>query len=43
MFRRARTVHASDRRPLPGATLDDMVHEDGTVGYPDVLVHGVTG
>jgi sugar phosphate isomerase/epimerase len=40
---RVKTVHASDRYVLPGASLDDMSQADGTLGYPEALVHGVTG
>ena len=40
---RVRTVHASDRYPLPGVSLEDLQQADGTLGYPDKLVHGVTG
>jgi len=40
---RVRTMHASDRYLLPGASLDDIREADGTLGYPDKLVHGVTG
>jgi len=37
------TVHASDRYLLPGSTIDEMRQEDGTLGYPEKLIHGVTG
>jgi sugar phosphate isomerase/epimerase len=37
------SMHASDRSLAPGATLDDIRATDGTVGYSDKLVHGVTG
>ncbi len=40
---RVMTVHASDRYLAPGVTLDDLYGADGTVGYMDGLVHGVTG
>ena len=40
---RAVTMHASDRFLLPGYTLDDFRQADGTLGYPEGLVHGVTG
>jgi len=40
---RVLTMHASDRYLLPGASIDEMREEDGTLGYPDSLVHGVTG
>lgn len=43
VLNRVRTVHASDRYPLPGSTLDDLFLQDGTLGYPDKLIHGVTG
>jgi sugar phosphate isomerase/epimerase len=37
------TVHASDRFVAPGATLDELRAHDGTIGYPDRLIHGETG
>jgi sugar phosphate isomerase/epimerase len=37
------TMHASDRYLVPGTTLEDIRHTDGTVGYPDKLRHGETG
>jgi sugar phosphate isomerase/epimerase len=37
------SMHASDRYLLPGKTLDDMRQHDGTLGYPEFLLHGVTG
>ena len=37
------TMHASDRYLVPGATLEEIKSQDGTVGYPDKLKHGVTG
>ena len=37
------TVHASDRFLLPGTTMDDLRLHDGTIGYPDRMVHGETG
>lgn len=40
---RVRTMHASDRYLVPGATLDEVLTADGVIGYPDKLVHGVTG
>ena len=40
---RVRTMHASDRYLAPGASLADMRQADGTLGYPEQLVHGVTG
>jgi sugar phosphate isomerase/epimerase len=40
---RVDTVHASDRFLLPGTTIDDLRLHDGTIGYPDRMVHGETG
>jgi len=40
---RVKTVHASDRFLLPGASLEDVLEHTGALGYPDELVHGVTG
>ena len=40
---RVMTVHASDRYLLPGFTLEDLREADGTLGYSEGLVHGVTG
>ncbi len=40
---RVMTMHGSDRYLLPGASLEDMRQADGTLGYPQGLVHGVTG
>lgn len=40
---RVMTMHASDRYLLPGVSIDEMRMEDGTLGYPDSLIHGVTG
>lgn len=37
------TVHASDRFLLPGTTLDELRQHDGTIGYPDRMIHGETG
>ena len=37
------TVHASDRFLKEGTTLDDLRESDGTIGYSDKLLHGVTG
>ena len=37
------TMQASDRYLVPGATLDEIRGQDGTVGYPDTLRHGETG
>lgn len=43
VLRRVMTMHASDRFLKNGTTLDDLYNSDGTVGYMDGLVHGVTG
>ena len=40
---RVMTMHASDRYLLPGRSLESLRQNDGTLGYPDCLVHGVTG
>jgi len=40
---RVMTMHASDRYLMPGACVEDMRLADGTLGYPEGLVHGVTG
>ena len=40
---RVKTMHASDRYLMPGTSVEDMRQADGTLGYPDQLVHGVTG
>jgi sugar phosphate isomerase/epimerase len=40
---RVLTMHASDRYLLPGVSIEEMREEDGTLGYPDSLIHGVTG
>lgn len=37
------SMHASDRFLVPGATLEDLTHSDGTIGYSESLQHGVTG
>ena len=37
------SMHASDRYLLPGHTLQDMRQHDGTLGYPEFFMHGVTG
>jgi sugar phosphate isomerase/epimerase len=37
------SMHASDRHLEPGASIDDMRQADGTLGYPQGLVHGVVG
>ena len=40
---RVLTMHASDRYLAPGATLEEMRQADGTLGYSEKLIHGVTG
>lgn len=40
---RVRTVHASDRHPARGHTLEELAEADGVQGYAEVLRHGVTG
>ncbi len=37
------TMHASDRYLSPGSSIEDMRQNDGTLGYPEHLQHGVTG
>ena len=37
------TMHASDRYLAPGKSLEDMRQHDGTLGYPEFFMHGVTG
>jgi sugar phosphate isomerase/epimerase len=37
------SMHASDRYLVPGASLDDLLQSDGTLGYSPSLRHGVTG
>lgn len=37
------TMQASDRYLAPGATLEEIRSQDGSVGYPDKLRHGETG
>ena len=37
------TMHASDRYLAPGATLEDLRRTEGTTGYSEKLLHGVTG
>jgi sugar phosphate isomerase/epimerase len=37
------TMHASDRRLAPGATLDDLREGDGATGYSTKLLHGEVG
>ncbi len=40
---RVMTMHASDRYLAKGASLEELYASDGTVGYMQGLVHGVTG
>jgi sugar phosphate isomerase/epimerase len=40
---KVRTMHASDRYLADGATIEDMRQEDGTLGYPEYLIHGIIG
>jgi sugar phosphate isomerase/epimerase len=40
---RVMTMHASDRYLLPDTSIENIRQADGTLGYPDGLVHGVTG
>ena len=37
------SMHASDRYLAPGYSLDDLRDSDGTIGYSEGLLHGVTG
>ena len=37
------SMHASDRYLVPGASLDDLKHAEGSAGYSKLLLHGVTG
>lgn len=37
------SMHASDRYLAEGATLQDLIQSDGTIGYSANLRHGVTG
>jgi sugar phosphate isomerase/epimerase len=37
------SMHASDRFLVPGATLEDLKHAEGSAGYSQLLKHGVTG
>lgn len=37
------SMHASDRRLVEGATLDQLKESEGELGYSPLLVHGVTG
>ena len=40
---RVKTMHASDRYLAPGTTMEDLRGADGTLGYPEKLIHGITG
>jgi sugar phosphate isomerase/epimerase len=40
---RIETIHASDRFLKPGKDWASIVNDDGIIGYPEFLVHGVTG
>ncbi len=37
------SMHASDRYLVPGASLEDLKAAEGSVGYSQLLKHGVTG
>jgi len=37
------SMHASDRYLAPGAKLEDLRQQDGTIGYSPALCHGVVG
>jgi sugar phosphate isomerase/epimerase len=37
------SVHASDRFLTPGTTLEELRSHDGTIGYPEQMIHGETG
>lgn len=37
------SMHASDRHLAPGATLEDLKLAEGSAGYSQLLIHGVTG
>ena len=37
------SMHASDRYLVEGASLEDLRQSDGTIGYSESLLHGVTG
>ena len=37
------SMHASDRYLAEGASLADLLQSDGTIGYSESLLHGVTG
>ena len=41
--KRVVSMHASDRYLAPGATLEDIDAAEGSTGYTDKLLHGVTG
>ncbi|MHB0945983.1 MAG: sugar phosphate isomerase/epimerase family protein [Sedimentisphaerales bacterium] len=40
---RVKTMHASDRYLVEGATLEELKEADGALGYSQKLCHGVTG
>jgi len=40
---RVKTMHASDRYLVKGATLEELKDADGSLGYSPKLLHGVTG
>ncbi len=40
---RVMTMHASDRYLLEGTNIEDLRQQDGTLGYPESLIHGITG
>ncbi len=40
---RVMTMHASDRYLMEGTNIEDLRQQDGTLGYPESLIHGVTG
>jgi sugar phosphate isomerase/epimerase len=37
------SMHASDRHLAPGASLEDLKLAEGSAGYSQLLIHGVTG
>jgi sugar phosphate isomerase/epimerase len=37
------SMHASDRRLLPGYTIDDLRSQEGSIGYSRILHHGEIG
>ena len=37
------SMHASDRYLVEGASLEELKQSDGTIGYSEKLLHGVTG